>query len=128
MKVIIYFNGTNVMSNLNNTKKKHDRMDINLSKDAPHLDGVIETSYKSFPRQYVFTNFDDINIKQKFKIYLVELLKYLPVWFTASAAFNGERRRRCTIRAPIRLIFRVFWRRTRSSLDWTFAVGGGGWK
>ena len=59
----IYFNGTNIILNLNNTKKKHDGMDINLSKDAPHLADIIETSYKSFPRQYVFTNYDDINKK-----------------------------------------------------------------
>jgi DNA polymerase IIIc chi subunit len=59
----IYFNGTNTILNLNNTKKKHDGMDINLSKDAPHLADIIETSYKLFPRQYVFTNYDDINKK-----------------------------------------------------------------
>ena len=42
---------------------------------------ILAISYKLFPRQYVFTNYDDVNKKQKFKIYHVELLKYsiLPV-------------------------------------------------
>ena len=60
----LYFNNdNNVILDLNNSKKKHDRISFNLSIESPHLAEIIKSSYKLFPRKYVFTNYDDIKTK-----------------------------------------------------------------
>ena len=59
----IFFDTDKIILDLNNPKKKNDGIKFNLTKDAPHLADIIYTSYKLFPRQYVFTNYDDMNKK-----------------------------------------------------------------
>jgi hypothetical protein len=62
----LYFDkDNNVILDLNNPKKKHDSISFNLTNDAPHLAEIIKSSYKLFPRKYVFTNYDDIKTKAK---------------------------------------------------------------
>jgi hypothetical protein len=50
-----------IILNLNKSKKNHDGIHINLSSDFPELATVIIQSYKDFPRQFVFTEYNDIN-------------------------------------------------------------------
>ena len=54
----IYFKGNDIILDLNNPKKKHEGIQFNITNDAPHLAEIIQTSYKLFPRQFVFTNYD----------------------------------------------------------------------
>ena len=61
----IYIKGNEIILDLNNPKKKHDGISFNISNDAPHLADIINTSYKLFPRKYVFTNYDNIDQKAK---------------------------------------------------------------
>lgn len=61
----IYIKGNEIILDLNNPKKKHDGISFNISNDAPHLANIIYTSYKLFPRKYVFTNYDNIDEKAK---------------------------------------------------------------
>lgn len=59
----IYFKNNEVILDLNKSKKLHDAIDFNLSIEAPHLADIISTSFKLYPRQFVFTNYDNIDEK-----------------------------------------------------------------
>lgn len=60
----IFFNKNNdVFIDLNKTKKKHNEITFNISQDAPELAEIIKQSYKLYPRNFLFTNYDDINEK-----------------------------------------------------------------
>ena len=59
----IYFKDKDIILDLNNPKKKHDGIKFNITNDSPHLADIINTSYKLFPRRYVFTNYDNIDEK-----------------------------------------------------------------
>ena len=61
----IYFKGNDIILDLNNPKKKHEGVHFNITNDAPHLADIIYTSYKLFPRQFVFTNYDNTEEKAK---------------------------------------------------------------
>lgn len=61
----IYIKGNDIILDLNNTKKKHEGVNFNITNDAPHLADIIYTSYKLFPRQFVFTNYDNTEEKAK---------------------------------------------------------------
>ena len=63
MAIISFFSNNDIILDLNNPKKKHEGIKFNLTKDAPHLADIIKTSYELFPRQYVFTNYDNIDKK-----------------------------------------------------------------
>ena len=62
----IFFDKNEIILDLNNPKKKHEGIKFNITNDAPHLADIISTSFKLFPRQYVFTNYD--NLKEKAKV------------------------------------------------------------
>ena len=55
--------------------KKHNEISFNIIKESPHLAELITTSYKMFPRKYVFTNYDDIHEKAKIKNLSNRLIK-----------------------------------------------------
>lgn len=61
----IYFKAGCVILDLNNSKKKHDAISFNITNEAPKLADIILTSFQSFPRRYVFTNYDNIDEKAK---------------------------------------------------------------
>ena len=43
------------MLDLNLEKKRHEPIQFNLSRDAPHLATLIQDSYQLYPREFVFT-------------------------------------------------------------------------
>jgi hypothetical protein len=61
----IYFKGNDIILDLNNPKKKHESIQFNITNEAPHLADIIRTSYNLFPRQFVFTNYDNTEEKAK---------------------------------------------------------------
>ena len=44
-----------VLLDLNLEKKRHEPIQFNLSRDAPHLATLIQDSYQLYPREFVFT-------------------------------------------------------------------------
>ncbi len=65
MEIISILKGNNTFF-FNNPKKRHDEIKFNTTNDAPNLADIIiiSTSYKILPRQYVFTNYDNMEEKE----------------------------------------------------------------
>jgi hypothetical protein len=60
---------------LNNPKKKHNGINFNLTNEAPHLADIIYNSYNLFPRQFVFTNYDNTEEKATIQTLSKRLIK-----------------------------------------------------
>lgn len=64
-KDYIYIKGDEVFMLLNKIKKRHDGIKINITEESKELADILTESYKLYPREFVFTQYDkrDIQIK-----------------------------------------------------------------